>query len=195
MPHLSRPIHSAGPLPATRPLPASRPLPARMPRRLAPMPLAILASLLAGAASMAATTAADAATATGASPSATAPHTAAHGARSNDAIVRPVMTKDLPDIPGKQAIMATLEYLPGGKSLPHRHDADVFVYVLDGAFATQVAGQKKVILHKGQAFYESPTDIHEVSANASATKPVKLLILVIKDKNKPITMPAGDARR
>ena len=91
--------------------------------------------------------------------------------------------------------MITLEYLPGGKSMPHRHDADVFVYVLEGEFATQVAGQEKVILHKGQSFYESPSDIHEVSANASATKPVKLLILVIKDKNKPVTLPAGDAHK
>jgi len=127
---------------------------------------------------------------------AAAPHSAtSHASRPNDATVTPIMTKDLPDIPGKEAVMITLEYLPGGKSMPHRHDADVFVYVLEGEFATQVAGQEKVILHKGQSFYESPSDIHEVSANASATKPVKLLILVIKDKNKPVTLPAGDAHK
>ncbi|MGH8150174.1 MAG: cupin domain-containing protein [Steroidobacteraceae bacterium] len=101
-----------------------------------------------------------------------------------------LLTKNLPDIPGKQVLMLTLEYPPGRMpSPPHRHDADVFVYVLEGTFVTQVRGKKVETLHKGQWFYEGPHDIHEVSANGSATKPLKLLIFMVKDRNKPATMP------
>lgn len=104
--------------------------------------------------------------------------------------IKMLLTKNLPDIPGKQVLMLTLEYPPGRTpSPPHRHDADVFVYVLQGTFVTQVRGQKVERLHAGQWFYEGPNDIHQVSANGSATKPLKLLIFMVKDRNKPATMP------
>lgn len=114
------------------------------------------------------------------------------GARRANGGIQILTTKDLGDIPGKQALMLTLEIPPGAKSSPpHRHDAHVFVYVLDGIFVTQIRGRKKLTLRKGQWFYEGPQDIHEVSANGSATRPLKLLIFMIKDKNKPATMPAA----
>jgi quercetin dioxygenase-like cupin family protein len=103
--------------------------------------------------------------------------------------VQPLSTQDLADIPGKEVVMLTVTYLPGGASLPHRHDADVFVYVLEGSVVMQVDGQPAVTLGPGQTFHESPTDIHRQSANASATKPAKFVVFMIKDKNKPATRP------
>ena len=47
--------------------------------------------------------------------------------------VVPLLTQALPDLPGREVVMLTVEYLPGGASRPHRHDAHVFVYVLEGA--------------------------------------------------------------
>lgn len=108
---------------------------------------------------------------------------------ANDATVTPLMTRDLVGIPGKEAVMLTVEYLPGGASLAHRHDANVFVYVLEGTLATQVDGHEKVLLKPGETFYESPADIHRVSANGSATEPAKFLVFMVKDKNKPATRP------
>ncbi len=43
-----------------------------------------------------------------------------------------LMTRDLTGDPGREAVMMTVTYQPGGASLPHRHDAQVFVYVLEG---------------------------------------------------------------
>ena len=37
------------------------------------------------------------------------------------------------DLPGKEGLMLTVEYLPGGSDPVHRHDAHAFVYVLEGA--------------------------------------------------------------
>jgi quercetin dioxygenase-like cupin family protein len=104
--------------------------------------------------------------------------------------VQPLLTQDLPDIPGKEVVLLTVSYLPGGASLPHRHDADVFVYVLEGSVVMQVDGKPAVTLGPGQTFHESPGDIHRQSANASATQPAKFVVFMIKDKNKPATRPA-----
>ena len=39
--------------------------------------------------------------------------------------------------------MSTVTYPPGGASPPHRHDAHVFVYVLEGELIMQVQGGPK----------------------------------------------------
>jgi quercetin dioxygenase-like cupin family protein len=106
-------------------------------------------------------------------------------------IVTPLMTKDLTGIPNKEGTMLTVQYLPGGASLAHRHNAHVFVYVLEGSVNMQVDGQPAVTLTAGQTFYENPTDVHRVSRNASATQPAKILVFMVKDKDKPATLPAA----
>ena len=105
--------------------------------------------------------------------------------------VVPLLTQALPDLPGKEVVMLTVEYLPGGASLPHRHDAHVFVYVLEGALRMQVAGRPVQTLGPGAVFYESPDDVHETSANASATAPARFLVVVLKDGDRPLTRPAA----
>jgi quercetin dioxygenase-like cupin family protein len=98
--------------------------------------------------------------------------------------VAELMTRDLIGAPGKEVLMITVKYLAGAASLPHRHDAQVFVYVLEGEVTMQVQGQAPVTLRPGQTFYEGPNDIHEVSANASQTAPAKILVFMVKDKGK-----------
>jgi quercetin dioxygenase-like cupin family protein len=99
----------------------------------------------------------------------------------------PLMTRDLAGVPGKEAIMLTVNYGPGESSRPHRHDANVFVYVLEGTITMQVKGGPAVTLHPGQTYYEGPSDIHTVSENASKTAPAKILVFIVKDKGTPIT--------
>lgn len=107
----------------------------------------------------------------------------------SDAVVKPLLTQDLANIPGKEAVMLTVEYPPGGASVAHRHDADVFVYVLEGSIVMQVDGKEPVTLQAGQTFHETPADIHRQSANASKTQPAKFVVFIVKDKGKPITRP------
>jgi quercetin dioxygenase-like cupin family protein len=56
------------------------------------------------------------------------------------------------------------------------------VYVLEGSYATQVAGGERKLLKPGDTFHENPSDEHVVSENASATEPVKILVFMLKDK-------------
>jgi quercetin dioxygenase-like cupin family protein len=107
------------------------------------------------------------------------------------AVIQQLMDKELVGVPGRELLMLTVEYLPAGASLPHRHDAQVFVYVLQGAVVMQVAGSPAVTLRKGETFYEGPNDVHVVSANASKTAPAKILVFIVKDKGKPVSRDAA----
>jgi quercetin dioxygenase-like cupin family protein len=103
------------------------------------------------------------------------------------AVVQELMVRDLAGVIGKEVRMLSVQYIPGGASLPHRHHAQVFVYVLDGAVRMQIEGAAPVTLGPGETFYEGPDDIHTVSANASQTKPARILVFIIKDKAAPVS--------
>ena len=109
--------------------------------------------------------------------------------RAQQAKVTPLMTKELTDLPGKEALMITVEYPPGGKDPVHRHNAHAFVYVLEGSVVMQLKGGKPVTLTAGQTFYEGPDDIHVVGRSASSTAPAKLLVVLIKNKGAPALVP------
>ena len=109
---------------------------------------------------------------------------------AEDAKVTPLITKDLDGIAGKEIKMLTVEYAPGASSAPHKHNAQTFVYVLEGSVVMQVKGGNEVTLGPGQTFYESPEDIHTVSRNASSTQPAKFLVFFVKDKGAPNSVPA-----
>jgi len=103
----------------------------------------------------------------------------------------PLMVRDLAGIPGKEAVVLSVEVGPGQASKPHRHDANVFVYVLEGSLIMQVKGGAPVTLHPGDTYYENPADIHTVSQNASKTEPARFLVFIVKDKGAPVTRPVA----
>ena len=108
---------------------------------------------------------------------------------AQDAQVTPILSKDLADFPGKEGLMITVVYPPGSSDPIHRHDAHAFVYVLEGSVVMQVKGGREVTLMPGQTFYEGPNDIHVVGRNASSTKPAKILVLLVKNKDAPVLIP------
>jgi quercetin dioxygenase-like cupin family protein len=108
---------------------------------------------------------------------------------AQDAKVTPLMSKDLPDFAGKEGLMITVEYPPGSSDPIHRHNADAFVYILEGSIIMQVKGGEPVTLTPGQTFYEGPNDVHVVGRNASNTKPAKFIVFLVKDKGAPVLIP------
>jgi len=103
----------------------------------------------------------------------------------------PLLTRDLEGIPGKEMLVLVVEMPPGATSQPHRHNASVFVYVLEGSVIMQVAGSAPVTLKAGDTFTEAPGDIHVTSANASSSAPAKILVYMVKNKGEPATVPAS----
>ena len=109
---------------------------------------------------------------------------------AQEAVVTPLMTKALADMPGKEALMITVEYPPGSPDPVHRHNAHAFVYVLEGSIVMQVKGGEQVTLTPGQTFYEGPDDVHVVGRNASTTRPARFLVLLLKNQGSPVLVPA-----
>jgi quercetin dioxygenase-like cupin family protein len=105
------------------------------------------------------------------------------------ASVTSLTSKDLPELPGKEVSMITVDYPPGSVDPIHRHNAHAFVYVLEGSIIMQVKGGKEVTLTPGQTFYEGPDDVHVVGRNASSTRPAKFVVFFIKDKGAPVLVP------
>ncbi|HEY0661924.1 MAG TPA: cupin domain-containing protein [Lysobacter sp.] len=116
----------------------------------------------------------------------------AHGQQADAAarpVVTPVLTKALPDYPGKEGLVLTVAYPPGASSPLHHHDAYAFVYVLAGSVVMAVQGGEEVTLTPGQTWSEKPGDVHTVSRNASQTKPAKFVVFLLKDVGKPAVIP------
>jgi quercetin dioxygenase-like cupin family protein len=105
-------------------------------------------------------------------------------------IVTPLMTQQLPEFPGKEVLLLTVDYPPGAADPVHRHDAHAIVYVLEGSIVMGVAGGKTVTLKAGETFHEGPQDLHTIGRNASADKPAKFLVFLLKDADKPALLLA-----
>jgi len=99
------------------------------------------------------------------------------------------MSKPLPDLPGKEVVIMAVSYPPGHAGAVHRHNANGFIYVLEGSVVMGIRGNGPVTLGPGQTFYESPNDIQTIGRNPSKTTPAKVLVFPIKDKDAPISIP------
>ena len=115
---------------------------------------------------------------------------AARASEPPQPVVTPLTLKDLPDLPGKEMLMITVVYPPGAVEHIHRHDANAIVYVLEGSIIEGVRGGKEVTLKPGQTFYEGPDDVHTIGRNASATKPAKFIVVLLKKKGVDAVLPA-----
>lgn len=116
----------------------------------------------------------------------------AHGPEAKNAKVTMVYQHELPNVPGKSLKGVLVEYGPGGYSPGHTHAKSAFIYatVLEGEISSQVNDGPVIVYKAGQHFSESPGDRHGVSANASQTRPAKLLAVFVVDTNdKELTTP------
>jgi quercetin dioxygenase-like cupin family protein len=110
----------------------------------------------------------------------------AEAPKAKNAKVTLVYQHELPNVPGKSMKGVLVEYGPGGYSPGHMHAKSAFIYatVLEGSIRSQVNDGPVTTYEAGQSFTELPGDRHRVSANASETKPAKLLAVFVVDTNE-----------
>jgi len=103
-----------------------------------------------------------------------------------------VFEHDLPNVTldGWQVNVSTITLPPGSVGSAHRHPGFVLVYVLEGEVVTKISDQEETTYSAGQMFYEQPGSTHEVSRNASPTKPAKFLAMIFAKKGLPLVTPA-----
>jgi quercetin dioxygenase-like cupin family protein len=106
--------------------------------------------------------------------------------------VTQIFDRELPNVPGKSMRAVLVEYGPGASSPSHRHPSSAFIYatVLEGEIRSQVNDAPAQVYKAGETWTEQPGDHHKVSANASDTKPARLLaIFVVDTAEKEIVIP------
>jgi quercetin dioxygenase-like cupin family protein len=104
----------------------------------------------------------------------------------------PVYKGDLPNVTmdGWEVTVSHVDYAPGRVGAAHRHPGFVLAYVLEGSVIAKISGQGEEKTYTvGQMFYEQPGATHEVSRNASATQPARLLAMIFAKKGLPQTTP------
>ena len=98
----------------------------------------------------------------------------------------------VPNIPGKRLLVYAVDYAPGGYSASHRHAGSAFIYayVVSGEVRSQVNDEPVRVYKAGEQWFENPGAHHRVSENASATKPARLIAVIILDATeKEATLP------
>jgi quercetin dioxygenase-like cupin family protein len=103
-------------------------------------------------------------------------------------VVQDLRTEVIAEFPGHELNMITVEYPPGGGSKPHRHNAYVLVFVLEGALELKLRGTPLVTVRAGESFVEHPEDVHEISRNASQTERAKFLVVALKPTGQPLSI-------
>src|SRR5262249_24085553 len=119
----------------------------------------------------------------------------AEAPKSKNAKVTLVYQHELPNVPGESIKGVLVEYGPGGYSPGHTHPKSPSNSAtgLEGPIRSQVNDGPVTTYKAGESWPELPGDRHAVSANASKTKPAKLLAVFVVDTNETeLTIPFGN---
>src|SRR5215471_11022737 len=112
--------------------------------------------------------------------------------QSTGGAAKVVFKHDVPDLTMKNwsATAVEVSYGPGESSTAHRHPGITIAYVLEGEIRSKVGDEPERTYTVGQMFLETPGQLHAVSRNASATRPAKLLAILLAEKDSQLTTPA-----
>jgi quercetin dioxygenase-like cupin family protein len=111
------------------------------------------------------------------------------GAKAQQAppVKRTVLLKQDTTVPGREAVMATVELPPGSAEGRHTHFAEVYVFVQEGTITLAVEGQPTKTFKAGEVFTIAPGVIHEGSNKGDA--PARLAVVFFAEKGKPLSTP------
>ncbi|MDU9389034.1 cupin domain-containing protein [Pseudomonas japonica] len=105
-----------------------------------------------------------------------------------------VFDQPLPNVPGKSMRGVIVDYAPGAASPSHRHPKSAFIYatVLEGEVRSSVDGSPEKVYKAGEHWFETPGAFHGVSANASDSKPAKLMAVFVLDSGEQQLVTPSD---
>ncbi len=112
--------------------------------------------------------------------------------QAHNAKITVVFDHELSNVPGKSMRGVLVEYGPGGYNPAHTHAKSAFIYatVIEGEIRSKVNDGEEKVFKTGENWIEVPGDHHLVSANASKTKPAKILaVFVVDTKETELTTP------
>ena len=113
----------------------------------------------------------------------------AHEPVYNQESIKVLQEHALSNVPGKKAIMLTVDYAPGQATVPHSHTGTAVAYVLEGQITSRVNDEQAITYKAGQSFYEPAGSRHFESSNASQTQPARLLVVMVLDDKAEVLTP------
>jgi quercetin dioxygenase-like cupin family protein len=85
-----------------------------------------------------------------------------------------------PDLNGFKMESSLMTIVPGGSdTVAHRHDCDLFGYVIEGEVEIGLEKKAPVKFSAGQMFHEPRNILHSLARNASKDKPARVLLMFI----------------
>jgi quercetin dioxygenase-like cupin family protein len=91
---------------------------------------------------------------------------------------------------GWTGTMLEVTYGPGAVSASHQHPGPTFGYVVKGSIKWAIDGEPAKTLTVGQSFFEPLGSVHSTSANASATEPAVISVVIVGKTGEPLSKPA-----
>jgi len=85
-----------------------------------------------------------------------------------------------PDLKKYNFQSTLLTIIPGGSdTIAHRHDAEIFGFIVEGAIQLGLEYKEPVTFNAGQMFYEKRNVVHNSIKNLNDQAPAKVLLITI----------------
>ena len=103
-------------------------------------------------------------------------------------VKRTIVLKQDMTLPGREAVMATIELPPGSAEGRHTHPAELYVYLIEGEIVLENEGQPDRVMKAGDAASVAPGRVHQALNRGSVT--AKGVALFVAEKGRPLAAPA-----
>jgi quercetin dioxygenase-like cupin family protein len=102
----------------------------------------------------------------------------------NPGVQRNIVTRGDVSVPGREAIIASVEIAPGASVGRHTHPGEEISYVTDGEGELLIEGQPVRKLKTGDGMIVPAGAKHD--ARNTGTKPLKIVAVYLVEKGKPL---------
>ena len=109
-------------------------------------------------------------------------------ANVNPLSFQPVLAQMLSDslLTDYKMDVTVMTVIPGGiDTVSHRHDCELFGYVLEGSVEIALVTKTPKTYKAGEMFYEKRNILHTLTKNGSATKPARVLLMFLIKNGRP----------
>jgi len=102
-------------------------------------------------------------------------------------VAKPLLRTTLSGDDAKEAVIATVEFAPGGTTGRHTHPGDEYAVVLEGTLELRIEGQEPRRVSAGEAYHNAQGVIHETRNVGEG--PARVASTFVVEKGKPISQP------
>jgi quercetin dioxygenase-like cupin family protein len=90
-------------------------------------------------------------------------------------------------VPGRHAVQAVAEFIPGGSAGKHTHPGEELGYVMEGTLLLEIDGEAPRTLKAGDSFFVPAGKVHDGKNVGSG--PAKVFATYIVEIGKPVGSP------